>query len=751
MEVLIVLVVTLAVIFMLCILKIKFFDQKVKSEKRTAKKTEIQSLGELPYNEQNGNLMIENNPKANIMKYIKDIRDNLVASNQKVISIISCNNGEGKSYVANNLAVSMARLNKNVLLIDANLREESNKSDIFYIEKGEGLTDYIKEIEIDNNLENLNNAKKYIKQTQIPHLYVLQNGTLSENCYELLKTQNFRELIKLLRDVYDLILIDGTSFMENEDALVISKISDLNVLVTENNVTEYKDILEIKQVLEYNNDSIYGFVLNKTDYRKGKYYSNKQSSKFGMFIENIEELNNPINLDEIIDPITQKLYAKENQKFEVLHKEIKDNIMNEDFINDVEFNFDMKIDKIEKQNEKNLNNLLESIQTLRQDVNKEKENNEVRRTKESRSFERFTEIITEKFVKMEEQISQIKKKNEIEKECFEQRINEQELSQIEQIENLEMMLNNKLIQQSQAIEENIKNQGLIFYEELAKNRQELNSKIENQNTIIYEKMEDQEKESKKTHESLKILFHKELLEQQESYVERLKTLSDVNNKQNQELETSLGELIKSQNEIHSLQLKDHEDRLNELINAQSQLYSEKLNQQAELHNEQIESQAQIYNEKLAKQEEKYDEQMKLQAQEYNETIAQLEEKQSKQIEEQIQLYNEKIVQQEERNNEQMKAQAKIYNNKIAELRLQIDNLIEIQKTQIQKDALVKNNNENKIINLGKFFNNRRKNNNDEKNIFSIYEPISYEDLERLAIEVILLNDDDTSYFNDMAK
>ena len=413
MEVLILLVVTLAVIFMLCILKIKFLDQKVKSEKRTAKKTGIQSLGELPYNEQNGNLMIENNPKANIMKYIKDIRDNLVDSNQKVISIISCNNGEGKSYVANNLAVSMARLNKNVLLIDANLREESNKSDIFYIEKGEGLTDYIKEIEIDNNLENLNNAKKYIKQTQIPHLYVLQNGTLSENCYELLKTQNFRELIKLLKDVYDIIVIDGTTFFENEDSFIISKLSDINVLVVEKHITKYKDILKMKEILENYNIKIYGFVLNKTDYRKGKYYSNKQSSKYGMFIENIEEQDKPISIDEIIDPISKKLYSKEANQFEVLHKELKDNVMTEDFINDIEVNFDMKIDKIEKQNEKNLNNLLESIQTLRQDVNEEKENNEVRRTKENRSFERFTETITDKFVKMEEQISDIKKKTRL--------------------------------------------------------------------------------------------------------------------------------------------------------------------------------------------------------------------------------------------------------------------------------------------------------------------------------------------------
>lgn len=415
MEVLIVLAVLLVVAFMLCILKINFFEQKVRSEKRVIKKTGINSLGQLPYNDQNGSLMIENNPKANIMKYIKDIRDILLKSEQKVISVISCNNGEGKSYVANNLAVSMARLNKNVLLIDANLREESNKSDIFYIEKGKGLTDYIKKIETDNSLENISKAKKYIKQTQIPHLYVLQNGTITEDCHELLKTRNFNELLKILKDVYDLVIIDGTAFFENEDALIISKLTDYNILVTENHITKYKDILEMKYILEYNNIKIHGFILNKTDYRKGKYYSNAINSKYGMYIENVEELNEPISIDEIIDPITKKLYSKEAQQFEILHKELKDNIMNEDFINDVEVNFNMKINDIEKKNEKNLNHLLESIQTLRQDVIEEKQNNEVRRTKEHKSFDKFTEIIKDRFVKMEEQIAQIKKKMNLKK------------------------------------------------------------------------------------------------------------------------------------------------------------------------------------------------------------------------------------------------------------------------------------------------------------------------------------------------
>ena len=605
MEVLIVLVIILALIFMLCVVKINYFENKVKNEKRITKKTGLMSLGELPYNDQNGSLLIENKPKANITKYIKDIRDILAQSNQKVISIISSKDGEGKSYVSNNLAVSLARLNKNVLLIDANLRKESDKSDIFYIEKGEGLTDYIKEIEIGNNLENLNNAKKYIKQTQIPHLYILQNGTITENCYELLKTQNVKELIALLKDVYDIILIDGTAFFENEDALYISKLSDTNILIAENCVTKYKEILEVKDQLEYYNAKVFGFILNKTDFRKGKYYSKKHNSKYGMFIENIEEQDKVESFDEIIDPITKKLYSKEPLKFETLHQEIKDNIMTEDFINDVEVNFNMKIDNIQKQNEISINGLLDSIQTLRKDITEEKENNDIRREKQSKSFDRFTQIITDKFEKIEEQIVQIKKKDEIEKEYFEERIDEQK----------------------KAFNNHIQEQKNHFNEKLIENTEILNERIENQNLLLNKKLEQQENQ----------------------------------------------------------------------INTQSNVFDKKMEQQKNQQNEQLQIQQQVLKEF---------------------------------IENQTQFLNDIMA-----------TQVQIYNERLDNIETQVSQLSEKQKaeTEIIKD-------DNKIINLGKFFNNRRKNNT----IFSIHEPISYEDLERLAIEVIPLNDD-TNYYNDLAK
>ena len=405
-----VLVVLIAVLI-LCVLKIYVFDNKVKNEKKITKKTGLNSIGQLPFNDKNGNIMIENKSKANMMKYIKDIRRNILKKQeQKVVSILSCNRGEGKSYIANNLAISISRLNKSVLLIDGNLREKSNICETFYIEKGEGFTDFIKNIEIGNKYKNLKNATEYIKQSQIPNLYVLQNGTITENSGELLKTKNAKEVIDLLKDIYDIIIIDGTSFLENEDALILSKLSDTNILVVENRSTTYKDIILSKNQLEYNNDEIYGFILNKINVIKGKYYSKFDNQNYGMFIETREEHYRPTNTEEILDPLTAKLNKKEPEKFEILRKELKENIMDEDFINDIEVNFNLKINSMEKENERNINSLLDNIDSLKREINEEKTNSDVRRVKDAKGFDKFSQMIADKFEKMEEQITLVKKK-----------------------------------------------------------------------------------------------------------------------------------------------------------------------------------------------------------------------------------------------------------------------------------------------------------------------------------------------------
>ena len=168
------------------VMTIYMFDDTIKGHKDIEKNVKLRVLGSLSSDKENTDLIVTNNPKSPIVESIKTIRTNILYSTRKnSILFTSCKQNEGKSWVINNLAATFAQTGKRVILVDANLREENNKSQLFNVEKGEGLSDFIKEIS-DDQLENLQKTKKYIKETSIPNLYILQNGTIPPNPAELI-------------------------------------------------------------------------------------------------------------------------------------------------------------------------------------------------------------------------------------------------------------------------------------------------------------------------------------------------------------------------------------------------------------------------------------------------------------------------------------------------------------------------------------------------------------------------------------
>ena len=80
----------------------------------------------------------------------------------------------------------------------------NNKNEIFNIEKCEGLSDFIREISEDQ-MENLEKARKYIKETSIPNLHIMQNGTIPPNPAELISSKNMKRLVNLLKNMYDIV------------------------------------------------------------------------------------------------------------------------------------------------------------------------------------------------------------------------------------------------------------------------------------------------------------------------------------------------------------------------------------------------------------------------------------------------------------------------------------------------------------------------------------------------------------------
>lgn len=208
----------------------------------------------------------------------KSLRTNInfCGSDKKALLITSCTPNEGKSSVSLNLAVSLAESGKRVLLIDADLRKSviMGKVEVTGDGTGEvlGLTHY---------LSKQTQLKEVICSTDIKNLFVILPGPVPPNPAELLGNQYFTTMLKVLRDVYDYILIDSPPLGLVIDSAIIAKECDGSILVIETGVISYRFAQEVKSQLEKTGCPILGTILNKVDRQHGGKYYGKYYGKYG--------------------------------------------------------------------------------------------------------------------------------------------------------------------------------------------------------------------------------------------------------------------------------------------------------------------------------------------------------------------------------------------------------------------------------------------------------------------------------------
>ena len=137
------------------------------------------------------------NPKSPISECYRGIRTSIEFSNldkeMKVITITSSMQGEGKSTVIANLAVSFANLEKKVLLLEGDLRNPSVHR-MFNISNVNGLTDV---------LLNNKNFADCVHCTSVENLHVLTCGAMPPNPSEILSSKKMKESITSLREYDD--------------------------------------------------------------------------------------------------------------------------------------------------------------------------------------------------------------------------------------------------------------------------------------------------------------------------------------------------------------------------------------------------------------------------------------------------------------------------------------------------------------------------------------------------------------------
>jgi capsular exopolysaccharide synthesis family protein len=226
------------------ILVLNFFDDRIHSQEDIENGTKLPILGNIIHANDKSDLAVFNNPKSNTAESFRGLRTNLqfmlTNNSGNVVSIHSTTPGEGKSFVATNLATILAMNDKKVVLIGADLRKPKLHK-IFNFDNESGLCTY---------LIGYDKLEQILKPTLIDHLWLIPSGPIPPNPAELLSHARMQTLIQELRSKFDYIIIDNAPVGLVTDGLIMGQISDLNMFILRYGVSHKHQIRIINEIAD---------------------------------------------------------------------------------------------------------------------------------------------------------------------------------------------------------------------------------------------------------------------------------------------------------------------------------------------------------------------------------------------------------------------------------------------------------------------------------------------------------------------
>ena len=218
-------------------------------------------------------LIVKEDPKSPISEIFRTLRTNIQFMNTKnklkSLLVTSTIAGEGKSSISANLAATFAQAGKKVIILDADMRK-GRQYRIFDVSPRPGLSNYLSGVtENDKEVD----LADYIQETEIENLFVIPAGNVPPNPSELLVSESMIHLMESLKEICDIIIIDGPPTQLVTDSLILARIADSTLIVAEGNKTKV-------------GGKIAGVVLNKVKLSAKNYEQSYYYGSTGMIISN---------------------------------------------------------------------------------------------------------------------------------------------------------------------------------------------------------------------------------------------------------------------------------------------------------------------------------------------------------------------------------------------------------------------------------------------------------------------------------
>ena len=276
-------------------------------------------------------IIVKEDPKSPISEIFRTLRTNIQFMNNRKklqsLLITSTLAGEGKSWVSANLAATFAQAGKKVILLDADMRKGRQYA-IFNISPRPGLSNYLSGFTEDEKEVNL---ADYLQETEIENLYVIPAGNIPPNPSELLVSENMIDLIDNLKEICDIVIVDGPPTQLVTDSLILTRIVDSTVIVASSNQTKKDSLHRIIDNIQKVGGKIAGVVINKIPvsskaYEKSYYYGSIETNKKTKKTRNKKNnLTRSINENQIRNRNTERArqLVEQNRKKDIETKEKK--------------------------------------------------------------------------------------------------------------------------------------------------------------------------------------------------------------------------------------------------------------------------------------------------------------------------------------------------------------------------------------------------------------------------------------------